>query len=48
MSSPNKHPKPDLDETINVTQAHSRVAGESAAAAREKRLADTGRESVPL
>jgi mono/diheme cytochrome c family protein len=48
MSSPNQHSKPDLDETINVTQAHGRVASESAAAAREKRLADSGRESVSL
>lgn len=48
MSSPNQHSKPDLDETINVTQAHGRVASESAAAAREKLLADSGRESVPL
>lgn len=48
MSSPNQHSKPDLDETINVTQAHGRVASESAAAAREKHLADSGRESVPL
>ena len=31
-----------------MTQAHGRVASESAAAAREKRLADSGRESVPL
>jgi mono/diheme cytochrome c family protein len=48
MSSPNQHSKPDLDETINVTLAHGRVASESAAAARENRLADSGRESVPL
>lgn len=48
MSSPNQHSKPDLDETINVTQAHGRVANESAAAARENHLADSGRESVPL
>lgn len=48
MSSPNQHSKPDLDETINVTQAHGRVASESAAAAREKHLTDSGRESVPL
>lgn len=48
MSSPNPHSKPDLDETMNVTQAHSRVASDSAAASREKRLADSGRESVPL
>lgn len=48
MSSTNKHSNPDLDETINVTQAHGRLASESAAAAREKNLADSGRESVPL
>jgi mono/diheme cytochrome c family protein len=48
MSSPNQHSKPDLDETINVTQAHGRVASDCAAAAREKRLADSGRESFPL
>lgn len=48
MSSPNQHSKPDLDETINVTQAHGQLASESAAATREKRLADSGRESVPL
>lgn len=48
MSSPNQHSNPDLDETINVTQAHGRVASESAAVARERRLADSGREAVPL
>jgi mono/diheme cytochrome c family protein len=48
MSSSDQHSKPDLDETINVTQAHGRVAGDCAAAAREKHLADSGRESVPL
>jgi mono/diheme cytochrome c family protein len=48
MSSPNQHSKPDLDESINVTQAHGRVASETAAAAREKHLADSGHESVPL
>jgi mono/diheme cytochrome c family protein len=48
MSSPNSHSKPDLDETINVTEAHGRVTSESAACEREKRLADSGRESVPL
>lgn len=48
MSSPNQHSKPDLDETINVTRAHGRVANESAAAAREKHLSDSGHESVPL
>jgi mono/diheme cytochrome c family protein len=48
MSSPNPHSKPDLDETINVTQAHARVASEFSAATREKHLAESGRESVPL
>lgn len=48
MSSPSQHSKPDLDETINVTQAHGRVVNESAAAAREKRLADNGHEPVSL
>ncbi len=48
MSLLNQHSKPDLDDTINVTQVHSRVATETAAAAREKQLFDTGHESVPL
>lgn len=48
MSSPNPHSQPDLDESINVTQAHARVASEFSAATREKLLAESGRESVPL
>ncbi|QTN30813.1 c-type cytochrome [Akkermansiaceae bacterium] len=48
MSSPSQNPKPDLDETINVTQAHGRVERETAAAAREKRIADNGHEQVSL
>jgi mono/diheme cytochrome c family protein len=48
MSSPNPHSKPDLDETINVIQAHARVASEFSSATREKHLAESGRESVPL
>ena len=48
MSSPSQNPKPDLDESINVTQAHGRVERETAAAAREKRLADNGHEPVSL
>ncbi len=48
MSSPNQPSNPDLDETINVTQAHGRVASECSAAAREKHLSESGRESVPL
>jgi len=48
MSSQSQNSKPDLDETINVTKAHGRVVSESAAAAREKRLADNGHEPVSL
>jgi len=48
MSSPTQNPKPDLDENINVTQAHGRVERETAAAAREKRIADYGHEPVSL
>ncbi len=50
MSSPSHQPspKPDLDESINVTKAHGRVDRESAAASREKRLADSGHEPVAL
>jgi mono/diheme cytochrome c family protein len=48
MSSPSQHSKPDLDESINVTKAHGRVVNESAAATREKRLADDGHEPVSL
>lgn len=40
--------KPDLDESINVTQAHGRLIREAAAAAREHRIADNGREPVSL
>ena len=40
--------KPDLDESINVTEAHGHVDRESAAAAREKRIAENGREPVAL
>lgn len=50
MSSPSQQPtnKPDLDESINVTKAHGRVDRETAAAMREKRLADNGHEPVAL
>lgn len=40
--------KPDLEETINVAQAHERVDREVAAAAREKRLDDQGSEPITL
>lgn len=46
MSSPNQ--KPDLEESINVTEAHSRVTQNVAAAAREKRIAENGMEPVSL
>lgn len=46
MSSPN--PKPDLEESINVTEAHDKVAHEAAAAAREKQLAGHGTEPITL
>jgi mono/diheme cytochrome c family protein len=48
MSSPSQNLKPDLDETINVTQAHGRVERETAATTREKRIADNGHEPVSL
>jgi hypothetical protein len=34
MSSPNQ--KPDLEDSINVTEAHGRMVREAAACAREK------------
>jgi mono/diheme cytochrome c family protein len=40
--------KPDLEESINVTEAHGRVVREAAACAREKRIADNGIEPVSL
>lgn len=48
MSATDPHGKSDLDESINVTEAHGKVIGESAASAREKRLAESGREPVPM
>ncbi len=42
------NPKPDLDEAINVTEAHGRVVREAAACAREKRIADNGIAPVSL
>lgn len=48
MSFPEQNSKPDLEESINVTQAHARGASEFSAATREKQLAESGRESVPL
>lgn len=46
MSLPNQ--KPDLEDSINVTEAHGRVVREAAACAREKRIADNGTEPISL
>jgi mono/diheme cytochrome c family protein len=46
MSVPNS--KPDLEDSINVSEAHGRLVREAAATAREKRIADNGREPVAL
>ncbi len=46
MSSSNQ--KPDLEDSINVTEAHGRVVRDAAAAAREKRIADNGTEPITL
>lgn len=40
--------KPDLDESINVTEVHGKVVREAAACAREKRIVDNGIEPVSL
>lgn len=40
--------KPDLEESVNVTEAHERVIREAAAAARENRLKENGSEPVSL
>jgi mono/diheme cytochrome c family protein len=46
MSEPT--PKPDLEDSINVSEAHARVVREAAAAAREKRIEDKGAEPISL
>jgi mono/diheme cytochrome c family protein len=46
MSLPNQ--KPDLEDSINVTETHGRLAREAAACAREKRIADNGSEPISL
>jgi len=45
---PSSDPTPDLDESINVTEAHERIVREAAAAVREKRIAENGREPTSL
>ena len=44
MSDPNS--KPDLEDSINVTEAHGKVVREAAACAREKRIVENGIEPV--
>jgi mono/diheme cytochrome c family protein len=46
MSSPTQ--KPDLEDSINVTEAHGRIVREAAACAREKRIAANGTEPISL
>jgi mono/diheme cytochrome c family protein len=46
MSSHNS--KPDLEDSINVAEAHGRVVREAAACAREKRIADNGIAPISL
>lgn len=46
MSQPNQ--KPDLEDSINVTEAHGRVVRETAACAREKRIVDNGIAPISL
>ncbi len=46
MSLPNQ--KPDLEDSINVTEAHGRVLREAAACVREKRIADNGIAPISL
>lgn len=38
--------KPDLDDSLNVTESHDRLMRDAAAVAREKRVNDGGREPV--
>jgi mono/diheme cytochrome c family protein len=46
MSLPNQ--KPDLEDSINVTEAHGRVVREAAACVREKRIVDNGMAPISL
>jgi mono/diheme cytochrome c family protein len=46
MSLPNQ--KPDLEDSINVTEAHGRLVREAAACAREKQIAANGAEPISL
>lgn len=46
MSLPNE--KPDLDDSINVTEAHGTVVRDAAACAREKRIVENGVAPISL
>jgi mono/diheme cytochrome c family protein len=46
MSQPNQ--KPDLDDSINVTEAHRSAVRDAAACAREKRIVDNGIAPISL
>jgi mono/diheme cytochrome c family protein len=46
MSNPNE--SPDLDESINVSEAHGKVAREAAACVRENRIVENGIAPVSL
>ncbi len=46
MSLPNQ--KPDLEDSINVAEAHGRVVREAAACARENRIVDNGIAPISL
>lgn len=46
MASTNQ--QPDLEDSINVAEAHGRVVRDASACAREKRIADNGREPISL
>lgn len=38
--------KPDLDDSINVTETHGRISRQTAAAARENKLGEDGTQPV--
>jgi mono/diheme cytochrome c family protein len=40
--------QPDLEDSINVAEAHGRVVRDAAACAREKRIVENGREPISL
>jgi len=40
--------KPDLDDSINVTETHGRISRQTAAAARENELGEDGTQPVSL